>query len=40
MQVMHPIKVVDGKGADKMPDGNKDELEVIAGLYGASEVIR
>jgi hypothetical protein len=39
LQVMYPIKVVDGKGADKMPEGDS-ELDVIAGLYGASEIIR
>jgi hypothetical protein len=39
LKIMYPIKVVDGKGADRAPDGD-NELEVIAGLYGASEVIR
>lgn len=39
LKVMHPIKVVDGKGGDRAPEG-ETELEVIAGLYGASEIIR
>jgi hypothetical protein len=39
---MYPIKVVEGKGGggDKQMEGADSELEVIAGLYGAQEVIR
>lgn len=38
-RVMYPIKVVDGKGSEKVVEG-ENELDVIAGLYGASEIIR
>lgn len=43
MQVMHPIKVVEARGGHQNAPGRGgscDDLDAIAGLYGASEVIR
>ena len=39
LRVMHPIKVIDEK-REKVVEGGDNELEFIAGLYGAQEIIR
>lgn len=40
LQVMRPIRVVDGNETRAADGGDGTELDVIASLYGASEIIR
>lgn len=39
LQLMHPIKVIEKSSTSKQ-EGDENEMDIIAGLYGAQEIIR